>query len=53
MGEHGRFPFGQPNLERDMRLPASGPVAALVVGVYPTAFHVAWSPPRELDTRPA
>ena len=53
MGEHGRFPFGQPNLERHMRLPASGPVAALVVGVYPSAFHVAWSPPPELDTRPA
>lgn len=33
-----------------MRQP-SGAAAALVVGVYPSAFHVAWSPPVELDPR--
>lgn len=34
-----------------MRLPESGVPEALVVGVYPSAFHVAWSPPPELDGR--
>lgn len=48
---HGVFPFGQPNRERPMRLP-SGPVEALVVGVYPSAFHVSWSPPPKYDPRP-
>jgi hypothetical protein len=33
-----------------MRRPA-GPVKAIVVGVYPSAFHVAWSPPARLDPR--
>jgi len=28
-----------------MRLPSSGEPEALVVGVYPSAFHVAWTPP--------
>lgn len=34
-----------------MRLPAV-PARALVVGVYPSAFHIAWSPPLQLDPRP-
>jgi len=36
-----------------MRLPATGPAQALVVGVYPSAFHVAWTPPPAFDTRAA
>lgn len=48
---HGVFPFGQINLERPMRLPARA-VNAVVIGVYPSAFHVSWSPPPELDPRP-
>jgi hypothetical protein len=31
--------------------PASGNAKALVVGVYPSAFHVAWSPPAQFDPR--
>lgn len=48
--EFGRFPFGQPNTQRPMRRP-KGAARALVVGVYPSAFHIAWSPPERLDTR--
>jgi hypothetical protein len=47
----GAFPFGQPNTQRPMRLPTRGPAQALVVGVYPSAFHVAWTPPAHLDPR--
>ncbi|MEZ5296528.1 MAG: hypothetical protein R2697_09755 [Ilumatobacteraceae bacterium] len=51
MGEHfGTFPFGRPNTERDPRMP-DGRSAALVVGVYPSAFHVAWSPPGHAGRR--
>lgn len=50
--ERGLFPFGRPNASRPMRLPRGRP-AALVVGVYPSAFHVAWSPPNEFDVRDA
>lgn len=50
---HGTFPFGRPNSERPMRVPASGEAKALVVGVYPSALHIAWSPPVELDERDA
>ena len=48
---HGRFPFGAPNSARPMRR-ATSQALALVVGVYPSAFHVAWSPPESLDPRP-
>lgn len=34
-----------------MRLPVTGTAEALVVGVYPSAFHVAWTPPPDLDPR--
>jgi hypothetical protein len=34
-----------------LRTAVSGKAAALVVGVYPSAFHVAWSPPETLDPR--
>jgi hypothetical protein len=47
----GLFPFGQPNRSRPPRLP-DGDAAALVVGVYPSAFHIAWHPPTKLDPRP-
>lgn len=47
----GVFPFGQPNLRRPMRLPSVGHARALVVGVYPSAFHVSWTPPPAFDTR--
>jgi hypothetical protein len=47
----GRFPFGRPNEERPIR-PARRRPEALVVGVYPSAFHIAWSPPPEHDPRP-
>jgi hypothetical protein len=50
-GELGVFPFGQPNLVRPMRRPVGQP-SALVVGVYPSAFHIAWSPPDHVDPRP-
>jgi len=48
---HGCFPFGRPNSERPMRR-TEATARALVVGVYPSAFHVAWSPAHELDPRP-
>lgn len=47
----GHFPFGQPNSRRPMRLPTSSPVQALVVGVYPSALHMGWSPPTSVDPR--
>ena len=47
---HGRFPFGRPNSERPPR-PAHGDAELLVIGVYPSAFHVAWSPPPAADPR--
>src|SRR5688572_8938490 len=47
----GRFPFGQPNTKRPLRLPASGPAKAVVVGVYPSAFHVRWEPPAGTPTK--
>ena len=50
-GQFGQFPFGRPNAVRPMRMPSTT-VSALVVGVYPSAFHIAWSPPPHLDPRP-
>ena len=47
----GRFPFGRPNSRCLMRVPERGLPEVLVVGVYPSAFHVAWSPPLALDRR--
>lgn len=48
--EPGRFPFGQSNTQRPM-CRAAGKPEALVIGVYPSAFHVRWTPPPEHDTR--
>lgn len=46
----GIFPFGQPNTARPVRMPTSLPADALVIGVYPSAFHVGWRAPRCLGT---
>lgn len=39
-----RFPFGQPATARPPRR-SSGPADLFVLGVYPSALHVAWNPP--------
>ncbi|KAA1426894.1 hypothetical protein [Nocardioides antri] len=40
--DYGAFPFGRPNTVRDMRPASEGQAQVLVVGVYPSAFHVRW-----------
>jgi hypothetical protein len=50
VGSYGTFPFGQPNRIRPMRRPSRA-LEALVVGVYPSAFHIAWTPPSRVDPR--
>ena len=40
----GLFPFGRPNTVRPAR-PATRPAKAIVVGVYPSAWHVTWTRP--------
>jgi hypothetical protein len=43
----GHFPFGRPNTVRPMRRPAdAGRAEALVIGVYPSAWHVHWTAPK-------
>jgi hypothetical protein len=49
--DFGQFPFGQPNTERPMRMPAAGPAKAMLVGVYPSAWHVRWTAPSNLRER--
>lgn len=39
----GCFPFGQPNTVRPIRM--AGKTEVLVVGTYPSAWHVTWSAP--------
>lgn len=46
--EFGVFPFGRPNTVRPMR-ESVGAVRALVVGVYPSAWHVTWRAPDYLS----
>lgn len=41
--ELGKFPFGLPNTERPALLPPAP--RSMVVGVYPSAQHVTWTPP--------
>ncbi len=48
MVDFGRFPFGRPNTVRPARLPGRGPASAIVVGVYPSAWHVGWRAPTYL-----
>lgn len=48
---HGQFPFGRPNSERPLRPVVSGSAKALIIGVYPSAFHITWSPPPAADDR--
>lgn len=43
----GLFPFGRPNTIRPARMPA-GDASVMVVGVYPSAWHVRWSAPKAL-----
>jgi hypothetical protein len=45
---HGKFPFGQLNTIRPMRTPVEGPAKVMIVGVYPSAFHVSWKAPAHL-----
>jgi hypothetical protein len=45
----GRFPFGLPNTPRPVREPKSGRMLQLVLGVYPSALHVAWTRPASRD----
>jgi hypothetical protein len=46
MDEWGRFPFGQPNTVRPARMAKESD--AVVIGVYPSAWHIAWRAPRTL-----
>ena len=39
----GTFPFGRPNTPRPVREPEAGKIRQLVIGVYPSALHVAWT----------
>lgn len=39
----GTFPFGQPNTERPARMVPNA--NAMVIGVYPSAWHVTWQAP--------
>lgn len=40
----GLFPFGQPNSERPSRV--ADDCKAMVIGLHPSAFHVAWTAPK-------
>lgn len=44
--DFGRFPFGQPNTVRPARSP--GASDAVIIGVYPSAWHVTWTAPERL-----
>lgn len=41
----GVFPFGRPSDERPPRSTSPGDAAAFVLGVYPSALHIRWTPP--------
>lgn len=41
----GVFPFGQVSNERPSRSTPAGKASAFVLGVYPSALHVRWTPP--------
>jgi len=45
MTDWGHFPFGRPNTPRPLRR-ASAPTEVLVIGVYPSAWHVCWTAPK-------
>ncbi|NLD76030.1 MAG: hypothetical protein GX643_05120 [Acidimicrobiales bacterium] len=51
MTTFGCFPFGQPNTVRPARLPRFGPARVMIVGVYPSAWHVSWKAPAYLASR--
>ncbi|HEX5656148.1 MAG TPA: hypothetical protein VFX59_03095 [Polyangiales bacterium] len=50
MSEWGAFPFGRPNSERPARRAKSAD--AVVIGVYPSAWHVRWSGPTHRPAGP-
>lgn len=43
MSDDGAFPFGRPNTECPARMVADA--SAMVIGVYPSAWHVTWTAP--------
>lgn len=43
MSNDGAFPFGRPNTERPARMVVEA--RAMVIGVYPSAWHVSWTAP--------
>lgn len=49
--DYGIFPFGRSNKIRGMRPATVGRARVLVVGVYPSAFHVRWWAPGNDDPR--
>lgn len=44
----GVFPFGRPNTPRPARWDGSGRARQLILGVYPSALHIVWTPPKGL-----
>ena len=50
MNEWGKFPFGKPNSERPGR--RAEKAHAVVIGVYPSAWHVHWTAPMHLPAGP-
>ncbi len=50
MGSFGTFPFGRPNTVRPARRATAVQARAVVVGVYPSAWHISWRAPAYLGT---
>ena len=50
MTDQATFPFGKPSTPRPPRIP-SGIAELFVLGVYPSALHVRWSPPAWAQAR--
>ncbi|MBI2708829.1 MAG: hypothetical protein HYX34_03945 [Actinobacteria bacterium] len=50
MTDQATFPFGKPSTPRPPRIP-SGKAELFVLGVYPSALHVRWSPPAWAQSR--
>ena len=46
----GRFPFGAPVLPCGVELPE--PCDGFVLGAYPSAVHVRWTPPKTTGLKP-
>ena len=52
VAEDGRFPFGILNGPRPVRPAASGVARQIVIGTYPSALHIGWSPPAYVSVPP-